>query len=239
MVAGVGSRLLKKVRHLPKCLLGAGNETILSRCVRLLKKNGISEVVVAAGYRSGLVQEEIGSQARVVINPFFRVTNSIASLWFAHRATDLYDDLIILNGDVVYQEEVLHAALQAAHHPLMLIDSSRIETADYRLRVEDGCVVQQGKDLSNEQTSGEYVGITAMSRDYVPMYLARVGDLVENRERHGLWWEEALFEIRDEFKTPIRVSDVKGLFWAEADYVEDLERIDGWFKTVNEQSSPR
>jgi choline kinase len=234
MVAGVGSRLVKKVRHLPKCLLPAGNETILSRCVRLLKKNGITQVIVAAGYRAGLVREEISREATVVTNPFFRVTNSIASLWFAHREVDLYDDLIILNGDVVYQEEVLQTALQAQPRPLMLIDTSRIETADYRLTVLDGCIVQQGKELTDGQTTGEYVGLAVMGKDFVPIYLARVSDLVGNRERYSLWWEEAMFEIRDEFKTPIHVADVKGLFWAEADYVEDVERIDEWFKTAHE-----
>jgi choline kinase len=116
----------------------------------------------------------------------------------------------------------------------MLIDTSRIETADYRLRVLDGCIIQQGKELPNDQTTGEYVGLAVMDKGFVPMYLARVMDLVENRERYGMWWEEAMFEIRDEFKMPIHAADVKGLFWAEADYVEDLERIDEWFKTAHE-----
>jgi len=234
MVAGVGSRLAKKVKHLPKCLLPAGGETILSRSVRLLKENGVSETVVVAGYRASLVREEIAKNAVVVFNPFFRVTNSIASLWFAHRAADLYDDLVVLNGDVVYQEEVLRAALQAKSRPQMLIDTSRVELADYRLKVEDGCIVQQGKELPDEQTAGEYVGVAVMSKDFVPIYMARVCDLVENREQYSLWWEDALFAIRDEFRIPVHVTDVKGYFWAEADYVEDLNRIDEWFEGRNE-----
>jgi choline kinase len=145
MVAGVGSRLGKKVKHLPKCLLPAGGETILSRGVRLLKQNGVTQTVVVAGYRASLVREEIAMDAVVVVNPFFRVTNSIASLWFAHRAVDLHDDLVVLNGDVVYEEEVLRAALRAKLRPQMLIDTSRVELADYRLKVEDGCIVQQDR----------------------------------------------------------------------------------------------
>jgi choline kinase len=229
MVAGIGSRLAKKVKHLPKCLLSFNEETILARNIRLLKESGINEILVIAGYRSNLVEEEIGGDAIVILNPFFRVTNSIASFWFAHKKADLHDDLIVFNGDVIYQEEVLKAALETKKSPLMLIDTTKIEDADYRLKIQDGCVVKQGKELSNEETSGEYVGIVKMSKDFVPIYLSRITDLVEKQENYNKWWEEAIFEIRDEFKIKINTVDVKGLFWAEADYIEDINRIEKWF----------
>lgn len=229
MVAGVGSRLAKKVKHLPKCLLSFNEETILARNVCLLRESGINEIFVIAGYRSNLVEEEIGKDATVISNPFFRVTNSIASFWFAHKKVDLHDDLIVFNGDVIYQKEVLETTLKTNKSPLMLVDTTRIEDADYRLRIQGGCVVDQGKELSNEETSGEYVGIVKMSKDFVPIYLSRITDLVEKQEKYNKWWEEALFEIRDEFKIKINTVDVKGLFWAEADYIEDIERIEKWF----------
>jgi L-glutamine-phosphate cytidylyltransferase len=230
MVAGVGSRLSKKVKHLPKCLLTFGGETILSRNIRILREHGISDVIVVAGYRASLVQEEIQGAATCVINPFFRVTNSLASLWFADRQVDLHDDLMIFNGDVIYEEGVLRKALDAPKSPTMLIDTSVIERADYRLKVQDDYVIHQGKDLSNEETSGEYVGFAKLNKDFVPMYLSRVRDLVDCHEKYGMWWEEALFAIRDEFRMKIHVADVKGLFWAEADYIEDVERIEQWFR---------
>jgi choline kinase len=230
MVAGVGSRLSRKIKHLPKCLLAFNGETILSRNIRLLRDNGVTDVVVVAGYRANLIEEETDGAATVVINPFFRVTNSLASLWFAHRQVDLYDELMVFNGDVVYEEAVLRKILAAAESPTMLMDTSSIEEADYRLAVHDGCVVDQGKELSNDATSGEYVGCARLGKDFVPVYLSRVRDLVERREKYGMWWEEALFAIRDEFKMKIHALDVRGLFWAEADYAEDVERIERWFK---------
>lgn len=233
MVAGVGSRLAKKIKHLPKCLLVFDGETILSRNIRLLKEQGVDEIIVVAGYRANLVREEVGEKARVIDNPFYRVTNSIASLWFAHEQFDLHDDLIIFNGDVIYQKEVLKVALETGKSPLMLIDSTRIEDADYRLKIQDGCVINQGKELSNDETSGEYVGIVKMAKDFVPIYLSRITDLVEKQEKYTKWWEEAIFEIRDEFKIKVNTVDVTGLFWAEADYVEDVERIEKWFEAGN------
>jgi choline kinase len=230
MVAGVGSRLSKNVKHLPKCLLSFGGETILSRNIRMLKEHGITDIVVVAGYRASLVQEEVSGLATCIVNPFFRVTNSLASLWFASKSVDLHDDLLVFNGDVIYEEGVLKAALAAETSPVMLIDTSVIERADYRLRVEDDYIVDQGKQLPNEQTSGEYVGIAKLGAGFVPIYLSRIRDLVECQERYGMWWEEALFAIRDEFRMKIHVTDVRGMFWAEADYIEDVERIEKWFR---------
>jgi choline kinase len=236
MVAGIGSRLTKKVKHLPKCLLAFGGETILARNVRLLKSNGIKDIIVVAGYRAGLVQEEIGESVNFIMNPFFRVTNSLASLWFVLNYFDLYDDLIVFNGDVVYEEGILHKALEAKNSPTMLIDTSVIENADYRLKIQNDYIINQGKELSNEETSGEYVGIAKLGKDFVPIYLSRVKDFVEKQEKYNMWWEEALFAIRDEFKMKIYVADVNGLFWAEADYVEDIERIEKWFKSKHDDS---
>jgi choline kinase len=238
MVAGVGSRMSKTLKHLPKCLMAFDGETILSRNVRILKEHQIHDIVVVSGYRSSLVAEELRGVAMCVVNPFFRVTNSLASLWFATRQVDLYDDLLLFNGDVVYEEAVLRTALSAEKSPTMLIDTSVIENADYRLTVEDDCVVNQGKELSNEQTSGEYVGIAKLGREFVPVYLSRVRGLVEQDEKYGMWWEEALFAIRDEFRMKIYVADVRGHFWAEADYTEDVERIRQWFRKRESQTGP-
>jgi choline kinase len=238
MVAGVGSRMSKTLKHLPKCLMAFDGETILSRNVRILKEHQIHDIVVVSGYRSSLVAEEVRGVAKCVVNPFFRVTNSLASLWFASQQVDLYDDLLLFNGDVVYEEAVLRAALSAEKSPTMLIDTSAIENADYRLTVVDDYIVNQGKSLTNEETSGEYVGIAKLGREFVPVYLSRVRGLVEQDEKYSMWWEEALFAIRDEFRMKIYVTDVRGHFWAEADYTEDVERIRQWFKKRESETSP-
>ncbi len=238
MVAGMGSRLSKTLKHLPKCLMAFDGETILSRNIRILREHQVNDIVVVSGYRSSLVAEEVRGSAKCVVNPFFRVTNSLASLWFASQQVDLYDDLLLFNGDVVYEEAVLRAALTAEKSPTMLIDTSAIEHADYRLTVEDDYIVNQGKSLTNEETSGEYVGIAKLNKEFVPVYLSRIRGLVELDEKYSMWWEEALFAIRDEFRMKIFVTDVRGHFWAEADYTEDVERIRQWFKNRESQTIP-
>jgi len=50
----------------------------------------------------------------------------------------------------------------------------------------------------------------------------RLDTLIE-RQRHNLWWEDAFYGSIDE--KPLYIYDVKGIFWAEVDYIEDYERI--------------
>ena len=44
-----------------------------------------------------------------------------------------------------------------------------------------------------------------------------------NSQCHSVWWENVLYDLSA--KENIYISDVKGCFWAEVDYVEDYKRI--------------
>ena len=44
-----------------------------------------------------------------------------------------------------------------------------------------------------------------------------------NEQQHSVWWENVVYEISKQ--KDIYINDVKGMFWAEVDYIEDYERI--------------
>lgn len=52
--------------------------------------------------------------------------------------------------------------------------------------------------------------------------LVRMEELI-SAGRHGMWWEDILYSFVGEKQ--IFVKDIKGMFWAEVDYVDDYERI--------------
>ena len=83
MAAGVGSRLKGISGGRPKCLIQAGEQTLLGRMIGQLRSVGVHDISVITGYKSALVDAELPAGVRRFHNPFFRVTNSIASLWLA------------------------------------------------------------------------------------------------------------------------------------------------------------
>ena len=49
-----------------------------------------------------------------------------------------------------------------------------------------------------------------------------------NSQKHGLWWENILYELSS--SDNVYVEDVKDKFWAEVDYIEDYNRIKDYVK---------
>jgi len=226
LAAGIGSRLSRYSQGKPKCLLTAGGKTLIKRLVEQFKTRNIFDITVIVGYKNKLIMEELKDQANYVYNPFYQVTNSIASLWFARNL--LEGDIIILNGDLFLDDAVIDAVLDEKRNPVMFSDSSRIMEADYRFKLRDGCVVGYGKDLLPEQTDAEYVGIAKIQSQFTPQFQQRLINLVE-KEHYTKWWEDVLYSFTIDGLN-IYTKDISGMFWAEVDYVEDYERIQEWVK---------
>ncbi len=82
-------------------------------------------------------------------NPFYDITNSLASLWFAKDELD--DDLLVLNADVFFSREILELVIHDSRSPVMAIDHSRIAEGDYFFRTAlDGRIEKYGKGLPLE-----------------------------------------------------------------------------------------
>ena len=86
LAGGVGSRISREVNK-PKSLLDIGDGMPLLRyTVEMLQKKGI-EVSIVLGYKREMFYDALaGLNVNFYFNPFYRVTNSIASLWFAKDA---------------------------------------------------------------------------------------------------------------------------------------------------------
>jgi len=225
MAAGVGSRLREISHNQPKCLIKAGEETLIKRIVRLCKSRGLEDISIVTGYKSKRIEEEVGNYVTYFENPFYSVTNSIASLWLAREKLD-DDDLLLMNADVFFEPIVLDIILDQKQGVVMLSDSTRIETADYRFSFKDGRILNYGKNLSNQETDGEYVGIVRVNKSFVKTFRKRLGELVSAGKIND-WWEDVLYSFISQGK-PINYHDIAGHFWTEIDYLSDYKRLQDW-----------
>ncbi len=110
LAAGKGTRLRPFTETLPKSMFMLGkNEPILGRTVRELKRHVDGDIVIATGYMKEAFARFAGP-CKLVHNPFYGVTNSIASLWFCREYLD--DDVIIINADVVLEAKLVDYIFQ-------------------------------------------------------------------------------------------------------------------------------
>lgn len=224
MAGGIGSRISRTVNK-PKSTLAVGEHTIISHTVNLLLKNGI-EVAVVVGYKKEAIFESLKDyDVKFYFNPFYRVTNSLGSLWFARDFMD--DDLILANADVYWEQPLLDVLLKDGHECVMLGDKSRVDNGDYFFNVKDGFLKDYGKELKRENRNCEYVGFAKIRKAAVNKFKFNLEKLA-NEEKYGLWWENVLYE--NLATTPVYVEDVSDLFWAEVDYIDDYERILNYIK---------
>ena len=201
---------------------------LIRHTFELLKKKGITDIAIVTGYQERYIHQALEGFSYVrYFNPFFRVANSISSVWFA-RDFLTSDDIMIMNGDVFMEEKILDVILQEKRSPLMLSDSTRIEDADYRFTWEGELLKKYGKELTNEQTTGEYVGIGILNSKDVISFKQRVIDAVSN-EDYNCWWEDIIYRTVEDGQN-VYVNDIAGIFWAEVDYIEDYERIKEFMK---------
>ena len=218
----MGTRISRFIEERPKCMVDIGGTTLISYTVDLLREKGVGEITVAVGYKADLIMNEIKNKnVCFAYNPFYDVTNGIASMWFAkEHLTE--EETIIMSGDVYLEPEIIDILISSGKDPVLLADSSRIIEADYRYNYQNGILKKFGKDLSIAETTGECLGVAKLGKDFVKVYKEHMLKMINN-QIHSVWWENVLYDLSHDMN--IYVDDVAGCFWAEVDYVEDYKRI--------------
>lgn len=238
MAAGVGTRISRYLGEIPKCCVQIGDEPLICRTVRSLQRHGIQDISVGVGYRAPRVRADVATlNVKTYENPFFDVTNSIASLWFARNELETDDDVIILNGDLFFEDHLVPQVIKAPQDRVVFADPKRIHEADYRLNYSEGIVKDFGKALPPSKTTGEYVGIAKIGNSFLKTFRKHLEFLI-GQQRHGLWWEDVLFDLSAR-GDPIFVQEIADVFWAEIDYWEDYQRIQFFLRDEQEHGRRR
>lgn len=222
MAAGMGTRISSETNK-PKSLLPLGNESLIMHTVKMLLKNDI-KVSIILGYKGDCIREELaGLPVTFYENPFYKVTNSIASLWFAREELDAKEDILLGNADVFYPQELLDLLRKDEHDTLLLGDDTRITLGDYFFKYDENRnLIDYGKELKVKDRSCEYVGLAKIGKNFVPTFRQQMESLVKSGE-YNYWWENTLYTMID--KEKIYIKDSEGIFWGEVDTKEDYQRI--------------
>jgi choline kinase len=225
LAAGRGTRISRYLEGNPKCTVNIGGTSLIRYTIELLNSFGINDIGIVLGYRKQIIRTELADMnVQFFENPFFDVTNSIASAWFSHEFLTDDDDILIMNGDVYLDREIMPLILNTTpdRTPLLFADETRREEADYKFCYRDGILLKYGKELTGDDITGEYIGVARLSRTYLPRFREKLMSMIDE-QKHSVWWENVLYELSHE--SAVYVAGTEGKFWAEVDYVEDYERI--------------
>lgn len=220
LVAGKGARLHPLTLNQPKSLYKLDkNTTVLKRMVNLIKKyDSQAEIVVVVGFMNQMIKKEVEGVI-FVDNPFYQVTNSIASLWFAKDYLDS-DNVVIINGDIVMEEAVIEEILcKKVEKPVVCIDSGIKYDGDYNVQVNGEKILVMSKELDSYY--GEYAGVTKLDRESAVKLKICIADMIAN-EMYDQWYENALVQMIFNEDFQLYYEDIKDYKWTEVDCVDDM-----------------
>lgn len=115
LAAGTGTRLQPLTLDAPKCLTEVGGIPILGRLVNHLRAQGFRRLIVVIGHLGDQIQEFLQQhagdmQVDYVINPDYRITNNIYSLWLARQ--QIREPFLLVESDLVFETWMLDDMLK-------------------------------------------------------------------------------------------------------------------------------
>lgn len=231
LAAGMGTRLGDaEMQRAPKLLLKFAGESLLERHINILTQCDVDELVIGVGFNREQIEQEItalGAQGfvRTVFNPDFE-DGSVVTLWSLRDELCKGEAVLLMDGDVLYDERLMGCLLDSTHTNCLLLDCvDDLDEEAVKLCIRDGQVVEFRKWVSAESDiRGESVGFFRLSTSVAQSLIAQTQLYIE-QGRHGEPYEEP---FRDVLLTSrpgvIAYEDITGLPWIEIDSRFDEER---------------
>lgn len=220
--AGKGVKLQPLTLNHPKSLYKLDDKTtILQRLVRKIRIfDAEAEIVVVVGYMYKQIQKELeDDNVKFVHNPFYSVTSSMGSLWFAKDFLQR-ENVTVINGDIVASDKLMQEVIcQHTDYPCVLLDSSHKDANKYNVQVQDELVCVMSKNLT--EYKGNYASVVKLDAVSSRFLLEQLDQMV-NEEMYNLFFEDALVQMIFQKNFELYHKDIKDYQWTEVDNVDDL-----------------
>jgi choline kinase len=235
LAAGRGQRLQQpEHQQIPKCLLRFGGKTLLERHLLALRECGVSEVVLALGFKRELIEAEIDRMRvapapEIVINPGFEL-GSVLTVHTAAEPLGRGGEVLLMDADVLYHGQILKALVAGERAVNRVLIDRDFEAGDepVKLCLRGGVPVELRKRVAADlqyDAVGESVGFFRFDqagarrlREIAAGYVARGASDMPH--------EEAVRDLIRERDHIFEVADVTGLPWIEIDFPKDVARAE-------------
>ena len=222
LAAGKGKNLQPLTLKYPKTSFRLDEQTtVLQRMVRSIRKyDKNAEIVVVIGYLSDLVRQELSEDnCKFVVNPFYEVTNSISSVWFARQYMER-ENVTIVHGDAVFCDEIIENNLvKPTVHPYVLVDSSCIKPGTYNAVTRDAQVLVMSNKLEN--FNAKYCCMTKLDAVSARLIKEEIDSMI-HRNMYDQFFEDSLVQMIMFHDFQLFAEDIAGRKWSEVDGVDDL-----------------
>ena len=104
LAGGRGKRLRPITDKIPKPLIPINNKPLIERTIKYLKKYGVTEIIISAGYKSHLIEKFLKQKKNFGCQIIFSIENTPLGTGGAIKKAMKHieeDSFLVINGDIV------------------------------------------------------------------------------------------------------------------------------------------
>lgn len=225
LAAGLSERLASVIGRTSKTLIEINGQTLLERLIRYYVEYGYSNFNIVVGHDHAAIEKCLEGlegllpfKYNIIWNPNYASMNNCYSLLMGIR--DVAEDILISNSDIVFDSQLLRYIKDFTKGNFLVIDDvNPLDEEDMKVYIKKNRVVDLSKGLDVEKAQGEYIGISGVKKEFLPMLKASLQKIV--RESPYLYYEDAYRLMLN--KVPFYAISTHGLKWAEIDTPQDLQ----------------
>lgn len=222
--SGVGMRMGPLTAERPKCLLPlADGETVLSRQLRILSENGISEAVITTGGYSEMIYAEAvrsGMKITAVMNEKYAETNYIYSMYLAEKFI-ADDDILMLHGDLVFDGRIVSKLMDMTGSACITDRTAPLPEKDFKGRIKNGKLCEVSVSIFGDDCFA-LQPMYRLENAAVRAWCVKVSEFV-SAGKTNVYAENALNIIAEELD--IKEVSYSGIFVSEIDTAEDYKNV--------------
>ncbi|MDI6877691.1 MAG: hypothetical protein QMC96_13095, partial [Methanomicrobiales archaeon] len=162
------------------------------------------------------LEKKYDTNFNLVHNEAFLSTNTAHSLHIGLDNVD--DDVIVFNGDVLYDYTILNNLLQIGQTAISVDNKKVLTEESFKLRIVGDQIIEMGKTVPIENATGEFIGLSTIARDDLKVAKKLLKSLVNDNLKN---YYDFIYPILSK-RGCLAYSFTNGLKWTEIDDIHDL-----------------
>lgn len=229
LCAGFGSRLMPLTEHKPKCMVEINGIPLIDRLVnqiRASKEN--ANINIVAGYKKEILLKHFhNSEINIVENEFYASSNNMYSCYLALNKFDEFKDTLIINGDCIYEDQLIHKACNLDTSTI-IADRSFFNEESMKVKTFNDYVIEMSKNLTKEDYTFTSIDMYFFKESEVNTLFETIKTIIDQKDINS-WTEVAIDTICRKNPTLIKVDLFDNLNWYEIDDKHDLRAAEKIF----------